>query len=65
MKVDKNKRLCSKDVQKRIITALNVLDSESIHYIIRNNYIEQLRIDKAINALKDLRTNRSNQLGGF
>lgn len=65
MKVDKNKRLCSKDVQKRVLVALNVLDSESLRYIIRNNLIECLRVDKAINALRDIRTGRSNQLGDF
>lgn len=62
-KVDKNKRLCSSDIQSRIGKALDVIDSESLTYAVLHNSIELWRLEHAIKLLKELVTNkRSHQL---
>lgn len=57
-KVDKNKRLCSKDVQSRVSKVLDVIDSESLTYAVLHNSIELWRLEHAIKVLKELVTNK-------
>lgn len=56
--IDKNKRLCSKEVQSRIKRVLDIIDSESLLYSIMHNAIELWRLQSAIKTLKELRTNK-------
>ena len=58
MPIDKNARLCSKDVQHHIVSALDLIDSDSLRYIVSDNLIESARLDKAIKHLRQVVTNR-------
>ena len=59
--IDKNARLCSKDVQHRIKKALDVLTRDSLDYIVKHNPIEKMCVNEAIKALSELVTARTNQ----
>jgi len=57
-KIDKNARLCSKDIQRHIVTALDIIDSESIMIALSHNMIECIRLQSAISHLRPLVTNK-------
>lgn len=59
--IDRNARLCSREVQQHIRTAIDVLTRDSLDYIIKHNLIEKAAIDEAIKALSKLVTARTNQ----
>ena len=61
MKIDRNARLCSRDVQIRIIRAIDVLTRDSLDYIIKHNLIEKAAVNDALKALSELVTGRTNQ----
>jgi hypothetical protein len=64
MRLDKNTRLCSKDVQSRLRVIVDVLTRDSLDYIIKHNLIERAAIERALTAASELVTNkRTCQLG--
>jgi hypothetical protein len=64
MRLDKNTRLCSKDVQSRVRVIVDVLTRDSLNYIIKHNMIESEAVDRALRAASELITNkRTCQLG--
>lgn len=62
MRIDRNARLCSKDVQRRLKSVKEVLTRESLHYCIRHNLIESSALDEALKSINELITDRTSQL---
>jgi hypothetical protein len=58
MAIDKNSKLCSKQVQRHITSALDIIDSVSLRVAIDHNPIEQIRIERAIHHLRQVVTNK-------
>lgn len=61
MKLDRNSRLCSKDVQRRVNRILDMIDSVSLRHILRHNFIEYNRVNEAVKLAQELTTGRTNQ----
>lgn len=62
--IDKNSRLCSKDVQQKLLYALDKLNRVSLDYALRHNLVEKACIECARKAINDLITRRRYQLHG-
>lgn len=62
MRIDRNARLCSKDIQSRVHTIREFLTRQSLHYCIGDNLIEVAALGKALKAVNDLCTRRTSQL---
>lgn len=61
VRIDRNTKLCSKDIQVRIKIAIDVLTRDSLDYIVKHNLVEKAALEKALCALSELVTTRTNQ----